>query len=196
MDVKKLVLPLDLQFFAEGNEVDNPQQINEPNPQNNTALKTEPQDGKKFTQEDLNRINIKGKNDELKRILKATGFETEEALINHLAKVKDYDEKVAKVNEYEAKAVKETYLAEIRKNNVADEYVETIYLAVAPQEKEKVEDYNKRVATYMDSHKALLKVDTSNKFFNTNLGYQGKQYQGNNSSLSIADAIKQQQGIK
>ena len=191
MDAKKLVLPLDLQFFAEGDEVDNPTQITEP---------TQPQqpqvnDGKKFTQEDLNRINIKGKNDELKRILKATGFETEEALINHLAKVKDYDDKASKVAEYEAKAVKETYLTEIRKNNVADEYIETIYVAVAPQENEKVEEYNKRVATYMETHKALLKVDTSNKFFNTNIGYQGNQYAGNQ-SLSIANAIKQKQGIK
>lgn len=192
MDAKKLVLPLDLQFFAEGDEVDNPTQ--------NTEQPTQPQqpqvnDGKKFTQEDLNRINIKGKNDELKRILKATGFETEEALINHLAKVKDYDDKASKVAEYEAKAVKETYLAEIRKNNVADEYIETIYVAVAPQENEKVEEYNKRVATYMETHKALLKVDTSNKFFNTNIGYQGNQYAGNQ-SLSIANAIKQKQGIK
>lgn len=191
MDAKKLVLPLDLQFFAEGDEVENPTQTNEP---------TQPQlsqgnDGKKFTQEDLNRINIKGKNDELKRILKATGFETEEALINHLAKVKDYDDKASKVAEYEAKAVKETYLTEIRKNNVADEYIETIYVAVAPQENEKVEEYNKRVATYMETHKALLKVDTSNKFFNTNIGYQGNQYAGNQ-SLSIANAIKQKQGIK
>lgn len=190
MDAKKLVLPLDLQFFAEGDEVENPQQTNEP---------TQPQqpqvnDGKKFTQEDLNRINIKGKNDELKRILKATGFETEEALINHLSKVKDYDEKVAKVTEYEAKALKETYLAEIRKNNVADEYIETIYLANQPQENEKVEEYNKRIATYMESHKALLKVD-NNKFFNTNFGYQGNQYQGNQ-PLTIANAIKQKQGIK
>lgn len=191
MDAKKLVLPLDLQFFAEGDEVDNPTQTNEP---------TQPQqpqvnDGKRFTQEDLNRINIKGKADELKRILKVTGFETEEALINHLTKVKDYDEKVAKITEYEAKAVKETYLAEIRKNNVADEYIETIYVAVAPQENEKVEEYNKRVATYMETHKALLKVDTSNKFFNTNIGYQGNQYAGNQ-SLSIANAIKLKQGIK
>jgi DNA-directed RNA polymerase beta subunit len=191
MDERKLVLPLDLQFFAEGDEVDNPTQTTEP---------TQPQqpqvdNGKKFTQEDLNRINIKGKNDELKRILKATGFETEEALINHLAKVKDYDDKASKVAEYEAKAVKENYLTEIRKNNVADEYIETIYVAVAPQENEKVEEYNKRVATYMETHKALLKVDTSNKFFNTNIGYQGNQYAGNQ-SLSIANAIKQKQGIK
>ena len=191
MDERKLVLPLDLQFFAEGDEVDNPTQTNEPNQPQQPQVN----DGKKFTQEDLNRINIKGKNDELKRILKATGFETEEALINHLAKVKDYDDKASKVAEYEAKAVKETYLAEIRKNNVADEYIETIYVAVAPQENEKVEEYNKRVATYMETHKALLKVDTSNKFFNTNIGYQGNQYAGNQ-SLSIANAIKLKQGIK
>lgn len=191
MDERKLLLPLDLQFFAEGDEVDNPPQTNEPNQPQQPQVN----DGKKFTQEDLNRINIKGKTDELKRILKATGFETEEALINHLAKVKDYDDKASKVAEYEARAVKETYLAEIRKNNVADEYIETIYVAVAPQENEKVEEYNKRVATYMETHKALLKVDTSNKFFNTNIGYQGNQYTGNQ-SLSIADAIKQQQGIK
>ena len=192
MEEKKLVLPLNLQFFTNGNEAEIPPQ--------NTEQIFEPQqpqvdNGKKFTQEDLNRINIKGKNDELKRILKATGFETEEALINHLAKVKDYDDKASKVAEYEAKAVKETYLTEIRKNNVADEYIETIYVAVAPQENEKVEDYNKRVATYMETHKALLKVDTSNKFFNTNIGYQGNQYAGNQ-SLSIANAIKQKQGIK
>lgn len=189
MEERKMVLPLDLQFFADGDPEPIPAQPTEP---------TEPtpkDDGKKFTQEDLNRINIKGKNDELKRILKATGFETEEALINHLAKVKDYDDKASKVAEYEAKAVKETYLAEIRKNNVADEYIETIYVAVAPQENEKVEEYNKRVATYMETHKALLKVDTSNKFFNTNIGYQGNQYAGNQ-SLSIANAIKQKQGIK
>ena len=31
MDAKKLVLPLDLQFFAEGDEVDNPTQNTEPN---------------------------------------------------------------------------------------------------------------------------------------------------------------------
>lgn len=191
MDERKLVLPLDLQFFAEGDEVENPTQTNEPT----QPQQTQTNDGKKFTQEDLNRINIKGKNDELKRILKATGFETEEALINHLAKVKDYDDKASKVAEYEARAVKETYLAEIRKNNVADEYIETIYVAVAPQENEKVEEYNKRVATYMETHKALLKVDTSNKFFNTNIGYQGNQYAGNQ-SLSIANAIKQKQGIK
>ena len=46
----------------------------------------------------------------------------------------------------------------------------------------------------METHKALLKVDTSNKFFNTNIGYQGNQYA--NQSLSIANAIKQKQGIK
>lgn len=195
MDERKLVLPLDLQFFAEGDEVVNPQQNEQPTQQQVQENVQQINDGKKFTQEDLNRINIKGKNDELKRILKATGFETEEALINHLAKVKDYDDKASKVAEYEAKAVKETYLTEIRKNNVADEYIETIYVAVAPQENEKVEEYNKRVATYMETHKALLKVDTSNKFFNTNIGYQGNQYAGNQ-SLSIANAIKQKQGIK
>lgn len=190
MDAKFKGLPLDLQFFAEGDPVENPPQPTEP-----TEVPPQPkEDGKKFTQEDLNRINIKGKNDELKRILKATGFETEEALINHLAKVKDYDEKSSKVAEYEAKAVKETYLSEIRKNNVADEYIENVYLAVAPQENEKVEDYNKRVATYMETHKALLKVDNSNKFFNTNYRYQGQQTQ--NAPLSIADAIKQKQGLK
>ena len=195
MDAKKLVLPLDLQFFADGNEVVNPQQIEQPTQPQVQETAQQINDGKKFTQEDLNRINIKGKNDELKRILKATGFETEEALLNHLTKVKDYDEKVAKVTEYETKALKETYLSEIRKNNVADEYIETIYVAVAPQENEKVEDYNKRVATYMETHKALLKVDNSNKFFNTNYNYQGQQYQGN-SNLSIAGAIKQKQGIR
>ena len=182
MDAKIKVLPLDLQFFAEGDPVDNPPQTNE-----NDVPPTN--DGKKFTQEDLNRINIKGKNDELKRILKATGFETEEALINHLAKVKDYDEKVAKVTEYEAKALKDTYLAEIKKNNVAEEYVETVYVAVAPTENEKVEDYNKRVATYMETHKALMKVEQGNKFFDTNFGYRGQHHQGTE-TLSLGDAIK------
>ena len=98
MDAKFKLLPLDLQFFAEGDPVDNPPQPKDQNPTD---------DGKRFTQEDLNRINIKGKNDELKRILKATGFETEEALIAHLTKVKDYDEKSKKVAEYEAKAIKD-----------------------------------------------------------------------------------------
>lgn len=182
MDAKFKRLPLDLQFFAEGDPVENP-----PQPNGNEVPPAN--DGKKFTQEDLNRINIKGKQDELKRILKATGFETEEALINHLTKVKDYDEKVAKVNEYEAKALKDTYLTEIRKNNVADEYIDTVYVQVAPQENEKVEDYNKRVATYMETHKALLKVEQGSKFFNTNYDYRGQQHQGNE-TLSLGDAIK------
>lgn len=186
MDAKFKVLPLDLQFFAEGDPVDNPPQPKEPNPTD---------DGKKFTQEDLNRINIKGKNDELKRILKATGFETEEALIAHLTKVKDYDEKSKKVAEYEAKAIKDTYLAEIRKNNVADEYVDTVYVAVTPTENEKVEDYNKRVATYMESHKALMKVSQSDKYFDSNYGYRGIQHQGNE-PLSLNGAIKEKMGRK
>lgn len=186
MDAKFKVLPLDLQFFAEGDPVDNPPQPKEPNPTD---------DGKRFTQEDLNRINIKGKNDELKRILKATGFETEEALIAHLTKVKDYDEKSKKVADYEAKAIKDTYLAEIRKNNVADEYVDTVYVAVTPTENEKVEDYNKRVATYMESHKALLKVSQSDKYFDSNYGYRGVQHQGNE-PLSLNGAIKEKMGRK
>lgn len=186
MDAKFKVLLLDLQFFAEGDPVDNPPQPKEPNPID---------DGKKFTQEDLNRINIKGKNDELKRILKATGFETEEALIAHLTKVKDYDEKSKKVAEYEAKAIKDTYLAEIRKNNVADEYVDTVYVAVAPTENEKVEDYNKRVATYMESHKALMKVGQSDKYFDSNYGYRGIQHQ-DNEPLSLNGAIKEKMGRK
>lgn len=188
MDEKKLVLPLDLQFFAEGDPVDNP-------PQPNDVELTPNDNGKKFTQEDLNRINIKGKNDELKRILKATGFESEQALIDHLTKVKDYDEKNAKVQEYEAKAIKETYLSEIRKNNVADEYIETVYVALTPTENEKVEDYNKRVATYMETHKALMKIDTSTKYFNTNYNYQGNQYQSNQ-NMSIGNAIKEQFNLK
>ena len=186
MDAKFKLLPLDLQFFAEGETVDNPPQPKEPNPTD---------DGKKFTQEDLNRINIKGKNDELKRILKATGFETEEALIAHLTKVKDYDEKSKKVAEYEAKAIKDTYLAEIRKNNVADEYVDTVYVAVAPTENEKVEDYNKRVATYMESHKALMKVSQSDKYFDSNYGYRGVQHH-DNEPLSLNGAIKEKMGRK
>ena len=186
MDAKFKVLPLDLQFFAEGDPVDNPPQPKEPNPTD---------DGKRFTQEDLNRINIKGKNDELKRILKATGFETEEALIAHLTKVKDYDEKSKKVAEYEAKAIKDTYLAEIRKNNVADEYIDTVYVAVAPTENEKVEDYNKRVATYMESHKALMKVSQSDKYFDSNYGYRGIQHQ-DNEPLSLNGAIKEKMGRK
>lgn len=186
MDAKFKLLPLDLQFFAEGDPVDNPPQPKEPNPVD---------DGKKFTQEDLNRINIKGKNDELKRILKATGFESEEALIAHLTKVKDYDEKSKKVAEYEAKAIKDTYLAEIRKNNVADEYVDTVYVAVTPTENEKVEDYNKRVSTYMESHKALMKVSQSDKYFDSNYGYRGVQYQGNE-PLSLTGAIKEKMGRK
>lgn len=186
MDAKFKLLPLDLQFFAEGDPVDNPPQPKDQNPTD---------DGKKFTQEDLNRINIKGKNDELKRILKATGFETEEALIAHLTKVKDYDEKSKKVAEYEAKAIKDTYLAEIRKNNVSDEYVDTVYVAVAPTENEKVEDYNKRVATYMESHKALLKVSQSDKYFDSNYGYRGIQHQGNE-PLSLNGAIKEKMGRK
>lgn len=188
MDEKKLVLTLDLQFFAEGDPVENP-----PQPKETEVPPIE--DGKKFTQEDLNRINIKGKTDELKRILKVTGFESEEALVNHLSKVKDYDEKVAKVQEYEAKELKETYLAEIRKNNVADEYIETVYLAVAPLENEKVEDYNKRVATYMESHKALMKVSQSDKYFDSNFGYRGIQHQGNE-PLSLNGAIKEKMGKK
>ena len=186
MDAKFKALPLDLQFFAEGDPVENPPQQKESNPTD---------DGKRFTQEDLNRINIKGKNDELKRILKATGFETEEALIAHLTKVKDYDEKSKKVAEYEAKAIKDTYLAEIRKNNVADEYIDTVYVAVAPSENEKVEDYNKRVATYMESHKALMKVSQSDKYFDSNFGYRGTQYQGNE-PLSLNGAIKEKMGKK
>ena len=186
MDAKFKVLPLDLQFFAEGDPVDNPPQPKEPNPVD---------DGKKFTQEDLNRINIKGKNDELKRILKATGFETEEALIAHLTKVKDYDEKSKKVAEYEAKAIKDTYLAEIRKNNVADEYIDTVYVAVSPTENEKVEEYNKRVATYMESHKALMKVSQSDKYFDSNYGYRGVEHQGNE-PLSLNGAIKEKMGRK
>ena len=186
MDAKFKVLPLDLQFFAEGDPVDNPPQPKDQNPTD---------DGKRFTQEDLNRINIKGKNDELKRILKATGFETEEALIAHLTKVKDYDEKSKKVAEYEAKAIKDTYLAEIRKNNVADEYVDTVYVAVTPTENEKVEDYNKRVATYMESHKALLKVSQSDKYFDSNYGYRGVQHQSNE-PLSLNGAIKEKMGRK
>lgn len=181
MDEKNFVLSLDLQFFAEDDPEPNPAQPNEPNPQN---------DGKKFTQEDLNRVNIKGKNDELKRILKATNFESEEALIAHLTKVKDYDEKVAKITEYEAKELKETYLAEIRKSNVADEYIETVYLALQPTENEKVGDYNGRVSKYLESHKALLKVNTANKFFNTDLGYNGKQNVDGNSILSLGAEIK------
>ena len=47
----------------------------------------------------------------------------------------------------------------------------------------------------METHKALLKVDNSNKFFNTNYNYQGQQYNGNQ-NLSIAGAIKQKQGIR
>ena len=186
MDAKFKVLPLDLQFFAEGDPVDNPPQPKDQNPTD---------DGKRFTQEDLNRINIKGKNDELKRILKATGFETEEALIAHLTKVKDYDEKSKKVAEYEAKAIKDTYLAEIRKNNVADEYVDTVYVAVTPTENEKVEDYNKRVATYMESHKALMKVSQSDKYFDSNYGYRGIQHQ-DNEPLSLNGAIKEKMGRK
>ena len=186
MDAKFKLLPLDLQFFAEGDPVDNPPQPKDQNPTD---------DGKRFTQEDLNRINIKGKNDELKRILKATGFETEEALIAHLTKVKDYDEKSKKVAEYEAKAIKDTYLAEIRKNNVADEYVDTVYVAVTPTENEKVEDYNKRVATYMEYHKALLKVSQSDKYFDSNYGYRGIQHQGNE-PLSLNGAIKEKMGRK
>ena len=186
MDAKFKLLPLDLQFFAEGDPVDNPPQPKDQNPTD---------DGKRFTQEDLNRINIKGKNDELKRILKATGFETEEALIAHLTKVKDYDEKSKKVAEYEAKAIKDTYLAEIRKNNVADEYIDTVYVAVAPTENEKVEDYNKRVATYMESHKALMKVSQSDKYFDSNYGYRGIQHQ-DSEPLSLNGAIKEKMGRK
>ena len=186
MDAKFKVLPLDLQFFAEGDPVDNPPQPKDQNPTD---------DEKRFTQEDLNRINIKGKNDELKRILKATDFETEEALIAHLTKVKDYDEKSKKVAEYAAKAIKDTYLAEIRKNNVADEYIDTVYVAVAPNENEKVEDYNKRVATYMESHKALLKVSQSDKYFDSNYGYRGVQHQ-DNEPLSLNGAIKEKMGRK
>ena len=65
MDAKKLVLSLDLQFFAEDNEVGNPQQNEQPNQQQQVQETAQQiNDGKKFTQEDLNRINIKGKNDE------------------------------------------------------------------------------------------------------------------------------------
>lgn len=175
------LLPLDLQIFAEGDEGGTPPPADpEPLPKD---------DGKKFTQEDLNRIHIKGKQEELKRILKATGFEGEEALLKHLEKVKDYDEKVGKIQEYEAKALKETYLAEIRKNNASDEYVETIYLAVQPNENEKVEDYNKRIAQYLDGHKAFLKVNNSNKFFDSNYGYGGNPH--TNSNLSLNEALKQ-----
>ena len=176
-------IPLDLQIFAEGDQDDTPSSTEEPEqvlPKN---------DGRKFTQEDLNKINIKGKQDELKRILKATGFESEEALLNHLTKVKDYDEKVGKIQEYEAKALKETYLAEIRKNNASDEYVETIYLAVQPTENEKTEDYNKRIAQYLDGHKAFLKVNTSNKFFDSNYGYTGNAHTDSN-NLSLGEALK------
>ena len=61
--------------------------------QHKTLNLTQPQqqqvnDGKKFTQEDLNRINIKGKNDELKRILKQQDLKLKKHLFNHLAKVK------------------------------------------------------------------------------------------------------------
>lgn len=181
METKIKTLPLDLQIFAEGDEGETP-----------TPTTTEPlpkDDGKKFTQEDLNRIHIKGKQDELKRILKATGFEGEEALLKHLEKVKDYDEKVGKIQEYEAKALKETYLAEIRKNNASDEYVETIYLAVQPNENEKTEDYNKRISQYLDGHKAFLKVNNSNRFFDSNYGYSGNAH--TNSNLSLNEALKQ-----
>ena len=96
MDEIKLVLPLDLQFFAEGDHVENP-----PQPKETEVPPAD--DGKKFTQEDLNRINIKGKEAELKRILKVTGFESEEKLLEHLGKTKDYDDKVAKIVEEKEK---------------------------------------------------------------------------------------------
>lgn len=178
-------LPLDLQIFSEGEQDETPSSVEE-------VEQTPKNEGKKFTQEDLNKINIKGKQDELKRILKATGFESEEALLAHLTKVKDYDEKVGKIQEYESKALKDTYLKEIQNNNVADEYVETIYLAVQPTENEKVEDYNKRVGQYLESHKAFLKVNNSNRFFNTDYGYNGNTYNDNpNGYVSLGDALKQ-----
>lgn len=176
-------MPLDLQIFAEGDQDDTPSSTEE------TEQVLPKNEGRKFTQEDLNKINIKGKQDELKRILKATGFESEEALLNHLTKVKDYDEKVGKIQEYEAKELKETYLAEIRKNNASDEYVETIYLSVQPTENEKTEDYNKRIAQYLDGHKAFLKVNTSNKFFDSNYGYTGNAHTDSN-NLSLGEALK------
>lgn len=176
-------LPLDLQIFAEGEESETPSL------EEKEEIQVPKETGKKFTQEDLNKINIKGKQDELKRILKATGFESEEALLNHLTKVKDYDEKVGKIQEYEAKALKETYLAEIRKNNADDEYVETIYLANQPLENEKTEDYNKRIGQYLENHKAFLKINTTNKFIHSDFGYNGRAYD-DNSSFSLEDAIK------
>ena len=191
MDEKFKRLSLNLQFFGDDDPpADNPPANENGNNNNNNNNNNEVV--KRFTQEDLNRINIKGKNDELKRILKVTGFESEEALVNHLAKVKDYDEQVKCVNEYKAKEVKNTYLSEIRKNNVADEYVDTIYLAVPPLENEKVEDYNKRVSTYLEGHKAFLKVENGSKFFNSNYGYNGTQYNGSgNQVLNLADAVKE-----
>lgn len=181
MDEIKLVLPLDLQFFAEGDPVDNP-------PQTKETEVPPTDDGKKFTQEDLNRINIKGKEAELKRILKATGFESEEKLLEHLGKTKDYDDKVAKIVEYEQRERKNSYVSEIRKNNVADEYLEVVYTANIPTENEKVEDYNKRIATYLENHKALLKVDNANKVVNSNFGYTGNSYQGSG-ILDLKDAL-------
>lgn len=178
-------MPLDLQIFSEGDQGATPV----PSVEETSLPKDE---GKKFTQEDLNKINIKGKQDELKRILKATGFESEEALLAHLTKVKDYDEKVGKIQEYESKALKDTYLKEIQNNNVADEYVETIYLAVQPEENEKVDDYNKRIGQYLETHKAFLKVNNANKFFNTDYGYNGNTHNdSSNGYLSLGDALKQ-----
>lgn len=193
MDEKKLkLIGLDLQLFADpnsGNPTENEDDGKEKGKENEIENKNLE---KKFTQEDLNRINIKGKEESKKAIYKILGISNDEELQSLTEKLKNYDSQKAELENYKAKEVKDSYLNEIRRNNIADEYVETVYYAVQPKENEKVEDYNNRVEEYIKTHKMLLK-QPSGKNFGFNYDYSGNAHQEKN-NVGLRDALKMKYG--
>ena len=190
----KLPLKLDLQFFAEDPNPD-------PNQQQQGQQQNDPNAEKKFTQEDLNRINIKGKEDGKKAVYKALGvntddefnalLETNKANGEKAGKVADLEKKVA---ELEAEKLKNTYLTEIRRSNVSDEYVEVVYSTVLPIKDEKPEAYSVRINDYLKTRPALLKAAQGTQYFNTNANYGGKP--ANKEPVNLQDALQERFGKK
>ena len=187
----KLKLKLNLQFFAEG----------DPNPDPNPKQNPSPIDEKKFTQEDLNRINIKGKEDGKKAVYKLLGVTTDDEFNAFLETNKANGEKAGKYADLEkenaelkAEKLKNTYLTEIRRSNVSDEYVDVVYSSLLPQDKETPEAYSVRLAEYLKARPALIKVPAGTQYFNTNNNYRGGTPRQEPASLH--DAIAEAYGKK
>ena len=120
---QKVLMPLDIQMFAEGGEEDNAnnqnQEVNDTSKDTkaNDKKETKSSDEKKYTDKELNDISLKNEQKALAKQLKDLGIDDVEKAKSILAKAKEEEEKAKSVDEKTQEALKKAEKATLEAIN-------------------------------------------------------------------------------